>query len=163
MVEMHHIPESDIHQKVVFSWEENNVHGLTPDEQLLLFAKAIKAIEGRTLRTLSLVTVSVILDRVIKEAKEKYPSLSAVKVEPMGLDFTGISSHENHERKEVLAGLRYLVAELLRVLGSITADILTDSLHKELLMPHYKKHKAKSLMNFDPTPVVWYNRYRLSV
>lgn len=141
---MHHTPESDIHHKVVFTWEKNNVDGLTADEQLQLFAKAIKAIEERTLRTLSLVTVSVILDRVIKEAKDKYPSLSAVKVEPLGLDFTGISSHENHERKELLAGLRYLVAELLRVLGSITADILTDSLHKELLKVTWKQNERRT-------------------
>lgn len=133
MSQMQHSLDSNVHLKMIENWQNINIKDISLKTQVELFIKAIKAVEARTLKTLSSVTLMVILDRVLYQSKEKFPLLSAVTIEPKGMNFDGlISKNNNHELPEILNSLRYLLVELLRVLGSITADILTEPLYKEI-------------------------------
>lgn len=126
--------DSDVHEKLIATWERNNATGLASDKHALLLEKAIDAIEKRALVTLSSITLMVILDRVLHQSKEKYPVLSMVTIESRNLDFKEFNrSIKEHGSEELLLALRYLLVEILRILGRITADILTVPLHKELM------------------------------
>jgi len=124
---------NDLHIKQVEAWERKNADGLSLEKQLKLFEKAFHAIEQRTLKTLSNVTFQVVLDRVLLQNTDKFPFLSEVKLEPQGLNFEVlIRNSASHNSGQLTEALRCLLVELLNVLGNITADILTEPLHKEL-------------------------------
>ena len=81
---------SDYHIKMVDTWEKNNTNGLAFEIKAQLFIKAIQAVEQRTLMTLSNVTLSAILDRVLYECTAKFPVLSEVRIGIDGLIFDEI-------------------------------------------------------------------------
>lgn len=76
-------------------------------------------------------TLTLILDRVLHESQEKFSLLSEATIKSNSLSFEKL--HHLHKPEELLVPVRYLLVELLTVLGRITADILTIPLHKELL------------------------------
>ncbi|HXH75944.1 MAG TPA: hypothetical protein VNJ08_13315 [Bacteriovoracaceae bacterium] len=127
------INPSDIQSKVVEVWEVKSMKGLSLDQQAILFDKAIHAIEKRALQTLSHVTLMVILDRVLHQSSQICPLFAKAKIESNSLSFEEVHKDPQYTSKERLEAFRYLLVELLRVLGRITADILTAPLHKELL------------------------------
>ena len=120
-----------MHSDLIEDWEKKNTEGLSADQHVRLLEKAIRAIEQRAGITLSVVTLTLILDRVLHESQEKYSLLSEASIQSNSLNFEKL--HHLHKPEELFVPLRYLLAELLTVLGRITADILTTPLHKELL------------------------------
>jgi len=125
----------DAHEKQVRIWETENAKGLSKEQLVPLFAKAILAVEKRSLVTLSSVTVMVVADRAIHESKEKHPILANIKIDPNGMDFSELLKMNNSQvAEEACDALRYLLMEYLMVLGNITAQILTTALHRELMM-----------------------------
>lgn len=128
------VHRNSTHEKQVQAWEKENTQGLRPDQLVQLFGSAIQAIEQRSLVTLSIVTVQVVVDRALHESLGKFPLLSAVQLEPQGLNFSGLVQTSEHTKADdVRDALRHFLVELLNVLGNITADVLTDPLHKELM------------------------------
>lgn len=125
-------PEEDIHDQVINTWEKNNFENLTINQKVLLLQKAMQSIESRALKTLSSITLMVILDRVLHQSKIKFPILSTVKIENHKMSFAEFALN-NHAPELFLEAHRFLLTEQLRVLGRITADILTEPLHQELL------------------------------
>ena len=123
--------QRDAHIKLIKDWENSNANGLNSDQQLRLLEKAIRAIELRAGTTLSVVTLTLILDRVLHESQDKFPLLSQAFIESNRLSFEKMHNHQKSEH--LLEPIRYVLIELLTVLGRITADILTTPLHKELL------------------------------
>jgi hypothetical protein len=123
--------QKDGHLKLIKDWENTNAIGLNSDQHLRLLEKAIRAIELRAGSTLSVVTLTLILDRVLHESKEKFPLLSEALIESNRLSFEKM--HIHHKSEDLLEPIRYVLVELLTVLGRITADILSTPLHKELL------------------------------
>jgi hypothetical protein len=123
--------QKDGHLKLIKDWENTNAIGLNSDQHLQLLEKAIRAIELRAGSTLSVVTLTLILDRVLHESKEKFPLLSEALIESNRLSFEKM--HIHHKSEDLLEPIRYVLVELLTVLGRITADILSTPLHKELL------------------------------
>lgn len=126
--------QKDAHSQVVHEWESKNNIGLTLDQEVQLLEKGIHAVEQRALRTLSSITLMVILDRVLQQSTEKFDSLSEANI-INGLSIEALlQTDRNQDSKKILIeALRYLLIELLRVLGRITADILTNPLHNELM------------------------------
>ena len=120
-----------MHSDLIEDWEKKNTEGLSSDQHVRLLEKAIRAIELRAGITLSVVTLTLILDRVLHESQDKFPLLAEASIESNSLSFEKL--HHLHKPEELLVPLRYLLVELLTVLGRITADILTTPLHKELL------------------------------
>ncbi len=126
--------QSSAHQSIVISWEEKNIKNLRTDQAIHVFGNALQQVERRCLVTLSSVTVQVVLDRIIHEGIEKYPILKEVTIEVDGLNFKNISQKKDHyDLKEINSAFRYLIIEFLTVIGSITSEVLTAPLHKELM------------------------------
>lgn len=128
------VRRNDLHSQQVQTWMEKNTTGLSQDQLVLLFGAAIHAIEQRSLITLSRVTVEVVIDRVLFESKERFPVLEEISTDQSRLNLIGLL-HKSGERKYegLREALKYLLTELLRVIGNITADVLTEPLHKELM------------------------------
>ncbi len=126
------IVQNIAHAQVVADWEAKNARNLSSVQRVQLFEKAIKAIESRTCETLSRVTMSAILDRVLHLSLEKFPVLSEASVESLTLNFEKIHLKKNFRADEMIEAQRFLLIELLSVLSRITANILAEPLHKEL-------------------------------
>lgn len=127
------VHRNDIHLKQVEAWESRNAKSVPEKDLPKLYAKAIQAIERRSLATLSSVTVLVVVDRAIHETKAKFPILDRVKTVSNGIDFSALFDASDVNLVSLQQGLRELLIELLRVLGNITANVLTSPLHKELM------------------------------
>lgn len=99
-----------------------------------IYAFAIQAIEKRSLVTLSSITVKVVADRVLHENREKFPLLALVTLEEQRMNTSRLSEGiADYGIEDVRNSLRHLLVQLLTVFGNITADILTEPLHRELL------------------------------
>lgn len=134
------------HAEKVAEWENLNLKNLSQEQRVQLFAKAIAAIEQRSLRTLSNVTLLVIIDRAFHEAKEKFPVLEEVKAEITGVNFQGLLTKSKQQKTpELTDALRFLLIAILRVTGNITGDILTGPLHSELMTVTADKHVLRSV------------------
>jgi hypothetical protein len=122
------------HAACVDAWLERTAEGLSQDRLLQLFEAALGALWAHTTTILGEVTLSAIVDRVLYNAAETFPLLSPLIVEPNG----GVQFQELHGRAgsldhaELKHGIRFVLVEFLRVLGNLTADILTPDLHAEL-------------------------------
>jgi len=108
-------------------------NGLSSEQMLQLFERAVGALWNRAYLTLGEITLTAIMDRVLYSAAEKFPPFESLKVEPTGIDYRKL-----HERREVLnerelaEGIRFVIAEFIVVIGSLTAEILTPALHAQL-------------------------------
>jgi hypothetical protein len=125
------IDEND-HSACVNEWLER-AHGLPPERLLRAFDVAFGSVWRRAHITLGDVTLTAIVDRVLHTASEQYPVLGTLRV-----DATGLRPDELYQRAEDLdldqlaAGIRFVLLELLTVLGHLTAEILTPALQSEL-------------------------------
>jgi hypothetical protein len=124
-------PVDDIHSKAVEEWLKTCAQGLDSAQKILLLEKAIHAIEKRARITLSSITLLVVLDRILQNVKETFPVLDDVRIEKDSLSFPALE--KNHSPEEMVKALTLLLVELLRVLGRLTANILTKPLHMELM------------------------------
>ncbi|HXH31935.1 MAG TPA: hypothetical protein VNJ01_14085 [Bacteriovoracaceae bacterium] len=113
-------------------WERKNASALTSKQKAQLFAKAILAIELRARVTLSNVTLLAILDRVLCQSKEMFPVLAEARLSSHFISFKALNLRDPVKPDDLAQALRFILLELFRVLGRITADILTIPLHKEL-------------------------------
>jgi hypothetical protein len=122
------------HAACVDAWLERSGKGLSSESLLRLFEAALGALWTRTKTTLGEVTLTAIAERVLHNASEKYSLLWSLKVEPSG----GIQCRELRERigsveaSELREATRFVLVELLTVLGNLTAEILTPELHAEI-------------------------------
>lgn len=122
------------HQELVTLWEEQNSKGLRQEQLVQLYGSALAAIEKRCLATLNNVTLEVVLDRVINLGVDRYPILSHVISGGAGLNFKGLIQKANQfTNEEIKAGLSYLMVEILTVMGKLTSEVLSESLHKEMM------------------------------
>jgi len=136
-------PKSDVHSELVSTWEEKSANGLSLVEHIRLLERGILSVERRASQTLSRVTLLVILDRVLQQSKNKFPILSQVSIEPSSLHFEIDSNLDVQKHGQLIEALRFLLIELLNVLGRITSDILTIPLHVELLKVTWNEPEKK--------------------
>ena len=134
---------SDLHTKQVEAWKKKN-SGLSDKELPRLFINGILAVRSRSLGTLSNVTVTVVVDRVLLECQERFSILSHLSSDSQGIHFDKFSVHiEDSKPREIQDALEELLLELLEAFGKITADILTKNLHKELMATTYQTSKNR--------------------
>jgi len=80
------------------------------------------------------VTLTAIAERVLHNASERFSLLWSLKIEPT----RGIQCRELSDRigsvepAELREAIRFVLVELLTVLGNLTAEILTPALHAEI-------------------------------
>ena len=122
------------HGACVDAWLERAANRLPSDKLLLVFDQGFAALWGRAHQTLGDVTLMAIVDRVLYVAAEQYQFLSALKVEPAGLRCQELQQQAGNLRRDELAeAVRFVLVEFLTVLGTLTAEILSQALHAELL------------------------------
>lgn len=122
------------HEACVDAWLEQSAQDHSPDVLLRLFEAALGRLWARTTTTLGEVTLTAIAERVLYNVSETYPLFSSLKVEAIGR----VSFDDFRQRagsvsgSELMAGIRFVLVELLTVVGHLTAEILTPELHAEL-------------------------------
>jgi hypothetical protein len=122
------------HSGCVRAWLEHQ-RSPRPAGLVRAFDRALVRLWARAHRTLSDVTLMAILERVHSVATERYPILAALELGPGGPSCAKLHEPErlaadDHEQLE--EAIRFFLIELLTVLGNLTGDILTPSLHAEL-------------------------------
>jgi len=121
------------HAKCVDTWLDEAARGLTPPALRRLLEVAFGALWTRTMTTLGEVTLTAIGERVLYTAAERFPVLSSLQVVPTrGIELRGAEPQAPPSESELREGMRFLLVELLTVLGSLTAEILTPELHAQL-------------------------------
>jgi len=126
--------QNNTHKELVNLWEEKNTKDLRDEQLIQVYGGAFQALESWCLATLSRVTINVVIDRVLHLGSEKFPILSLITIEPSGLSLKGlIQNIKNYKTEEIREAFSYLLVEFLTVIGNITSNVLTASLHKELM------------------------------
>lgn len=121
------------HTAIVNAWMDRVAQDATAEEVVQALDRGFAALWQRTHQTLGEITLTAIADRVLVSASERHPVLSALKIRP-----TGLSCNQLRQKARGLPpgplqeGVRFLLVELLTVVGNLTADIITPSLHGEL-------------------------------
>jgi hypothetical protein len=108
--------------------------GLSPDQLVGLFEKAMAAVWRRTYAALGDITVAAIVDRVLYNATEKYPVLRSLTLDTSGVNFDEfrVRAAGSISNRDLSEAIEFVIVELLTVVGSLTAEILTPVLHSEL-------------------------------
>src|SRR4051812_32207693 len=121
------------HAACVDAWLERSGRGLSSPALRRLVEAALGALWARIQATLGVVTLAAIGERVLYTAAEKFPFLASLKVDPpRGIEFRAAEGVPAPSEAELREGCRFLLVELLSVLGNLTAEILTPQLHIEL-------------------------------
>ena len=121
------------HQACVDAWCEAQAQALSTAQLLPRFDSALAAVWQRAHRTLGDVTLMAIVERVLHDAAQRAPIFGALTVEANGFccDTLRLQA-ETADPGELREGMRFVLVEYLTVLGSLTADVLTQALHSEL-------------------------------
>jgi hypothetical protein len=126
--------ERNIHSDAVGAWRAGRTRVLSHQELADLYERALGAFWRRAHLSLGEITLRAIVERVLHQGVDVFPHLAALKVGTSGIHF--------EEMRQIAPALdlglfdeslAYLVAELLRVFGTLTGEILTPALHAELL------------------------------
>ena len=143
----------DYHSACVGEWSERAAKDLTPDLLIEAFDRAFTALWGRAHQTLGNVTLTATTERVLYTATEHFSLLAALRFEE------GLRCEELRRnsavlpRDELAAGLRFILAEFLTILGNLTAEVLTPALHAELARaapPESHPAAARPTKRFTP-------------
>jgi len=140
--------ERNIHRETLRTWRDGWGGTLSQHELVDLYERALDSLWRRAHLSLGEVSLMAIVDRVLHEGTERFPHLAALKLETSGVQ-CGVLRHAASALEPAVLeeSLSFLVAELLRVLGSLTGEILTPGLHAELLkvrVPRADERGAKS-------------------
>ena len=127
------VADGNPHRAFVNDWLAAAATSASADQLLQLFVDAFDAVWTRSHVTLGEVTLTAIVDRVVYDAAERHPLLSALEVEPTGLGFERLLEQSRDLPPDQIAeAIRTVLVEFLTVLGNLTAEILTPALHSAL-------------------------------
>lgn len=124
--------DDESHAARVNAWLVARMADLSLPERRRLFEHALTALWRRASRTLGEVTLGAILDRVLYTAIEKYPLLATLDLQGDGIRWANRPPTAEQVGDADLEAGRFVLVELLTVLGILTGDILTPALHAEL-------------------------------
>lgn len=134
------------HIACVDAWLARTTASLPPEGLIRAFELGFAALWRRSHQTLGDVTLTAIVDRVLHTAAERHPALSGLTLTPAGLSSRDLFKKTRGLSRVALEdGIRFVLVEYLTVLGNLTAEILTESLHAELakLGPPKKPGRAR--------------------
>jgi hypothetical protein len=125
--------ERTVHENVVDQWLMR-ANGSSTERLLDLLEASLRLIWSRARRTLGDRTLGAVVGRVLYTSTEAYPFLGSLRIVTGGIRFDDLRAEINSVAPpELLRAVRFVVTELLDVLGHLTAGILTPALHAELL------------------------------
>lgn len=123
------------HAGAVDAWLARSLDHASSIEIARLFHRALEAVWGRAVTALGVVTLTAIAERVLHNVVARHAFLAVVDPRPAA----GAPWREAlYERlavvpsAELIAGLRFGLVELLAVIGTLTAEILSPELHVAL-------------------------------
>ncbi|MEJ7600696.1 MAG: hypothetical protein WKG01_22510 [Kofleriaceae bacterium] len=120
------------HERCVDLWLTSAVERDSSTVLARLMFRATDALYARAVLTLGSVTLSAIVSRVMLRAETRYPfAASGYGKSPARR--AELEQVANLPASRMLDGMRFVLVELLDVLGRLTADILTPELHAALL------------------------------
>ncbi len=126
--------DESLHIACVDAWWERASKDATPRQILAAFEDACGALWRRAHLTLGDVTLVAIAARVLHTTSEEIPWLAPITVDAAGFHV----DHALRERAsempipELARGIHRVLTKLLAVVGHLTADVLSASLHEEL-------------------------------
>jgi hypothetical protein len=127
------MPEQTEHAVQVLAWLDTATAGLPPAELVALFEIVLARLWRCASRTLGEVTLVAVADRVVFSSVERFPVLTGLVVGRDGVSFDGMKAHAAEHRVEALRpAMQVVLVELLTLLGKLTGEILTRSMHQEL-------------------------------
>jgi hypothetical protein len=123
------------HASVVSQWMELALTGPACGEIVPIFGRALLAIWDRAHVTLGEVSLRAITHRVLHRACARFPVLRSLALEPPPESFRALVDRgsDGADRAELLAAIQFVLTELLSLLGTLTAEILSAGLHEALL------------------------------
>ncbi len=119
------------HHQTVNGWFERVARGRSADELIRSFDRAFAAVWQRSFVTLGAVTLTAITERVLHRATAQFPVLASVQITESGLRCQSLCA-PGLPLPGVTEALRFVLVELLSVLGNLTAEILTPALQSKL-------------------------------
>lgn len=127
------MPERNIHSETVKAWRESWAGALSPQELVDAYEQALDALWRRAHLSLGEVTLMAIVERVLHDGAERFAHLAVLRAQEGGVYFGELRSSAPALDVRLLdESLGGLLVELLRVLGTLTGEILTPGLHQEL-------------------------------
>ena len=114
------------------AWVARFPRDLSSADRVARFDRAFSALRRRAAITLGKITAAAIVNRVVFTARDRYPRLAALKVDPGGVSLKGLDADEGAlGSPDRAAALTFLPLEFLRLVGDLTGEILTPELHAE--------------------------------
>lgn len=125
--------ERDPHRDVVTAWRDGRAGPLSPQALVDLYERALDALWRRAHLSLGEITLMAIVERVLHDGTERFPHLAALKTGTSGVHCGELRQAANAVEVALLdESLAFLLCELLRVLGTLTGEVLTPGLHAAL-------------------------------
>jgi hypothetical protein len=128
------VSDADDHSKHVDKWIKDVGKRLPPEQLMQLFEQTMGALWNRTHRTLGGVTLGAVTDRVLVHASEKFAPFESIKVDTEAIEFRALREQPGvfDDRDALAEGIRFVIAEFISVIGSLTGDLLTPGLYEVL-------------------------------
>lgn len=119
---------------VVGEWMDRVIADRPVQDVACLFGAALVALWMRARTALGEVSLGAITTRVLRGARIRYPALHVLEVaaNPEAFGALGASNVEGVDRQELMDAARFVLTEILALLGILTADILSPALHEAL-------------------------------
>ena len=139
--------ELNDHGALVERWLEQAMKSVPPGGRSACLEVALGALWRRARRTLGEVTLGAVTSRVLFFAATKYPFLPKAAVGADGVRFEAAEkAFAAVEEETAVEAFRFVLVEFLSVLGNLTDEVITPSLHSELstLKVRSSKRPARS-------------------
>jgi hypothetical protein len=121
------------HEKTVDDWLRNCPQDLDSESLYDLFYLTFNGIWYRAKRALGEITLMAIGDYALRTATERYPLLGPLKLEQDGIRRAELRTKAaGYPPEDVKNAMSFALSQFLTVLGSLTAELLTPTLHAEL-------------------------------
>ena len=134
------------HARTVSLWLQKFPATLTQEEFVGAIEKVFDQALEKTQITISEVTLSAVLDRILYNSAVKFPILNELKLDGAKLKFASLKRHvKSSSNSEIKAAFLYFFTEFFFVIGNLTAEHLTPILYNELTndLPRKSAQKGK--------------------
>jgi hypothetical protein len=131
------LPEVD-HDRKVSAWLSARAPEATPIERAHLLVRGLGAVWDQANRSLATVTLAAIGRRVLHAGSNDHPLLTRCHVDDDGFGCDVLQDPAEDAHGEASEAARFVLIEFLRILGQLTSEVLTPSLHDALAHVHLR-------------------------
>jgi hypothetical protein len=121
------------HTAHVKDWLDRAAADLTPAEQLRVFELGFATLMEGARPTLGEVTLRAIAERVLHYAAITFPFLATVHLDGGAIECRQVRVRVTQiTEQELRSAIEFVLAEVLTIIGNLTAEVLTAHLYDEL-------------------------------